>query len=548
MARIHPSGWREMQATGAAQREIETLALLAEALPDAYTVYHGVHWTRVERGWSVFGEVDFAVVAPSGRLLLIEQKSGFLEETPEGLVKVYAHGEKKVAVQLARNVEALQKRFAEGSGGDKIHPDILLYCPDYTVRQPAIAGLDPARIVDASSRGRLASVIQSILPAGEPDEARAGRVHRFLRDELRLAPEIGAIVGQAEALYTRISGGLAAWGRRIECEPFRLRVIGTAGSGKTQLALAVYRDAVAAGRRPLYLCFNRPLADHLAAIVPPGGEVATYHQLCDRVVRSLGRAPDFSAPEPFARLEAEFAAADPGPAWAFDELIVDEGQDFSESWKDAALRLLRPGARAWWLEDPMQNLYRRPPVALPGWVRLRSDTNYRSPRDILGYLNRLVPPERPIEAGSPLGGSEVAIHSYADSATLIEETKLAITRALQLGFRRNMIALVTFRGREHSLLAPYDRLGPHSLRKFTGGYDLLGSPLYTVGDILLETVYRFKGQSAPCVILTEIDFETLDELALRKLFVGATRATMKLMLVLSERAAKLLLGRLDQGP
>ena len=58
-------------------------------------------------------------------------------------------------------------------------------------------------------------------------------------------------------------------------------------------------------------------------------------------------------------------------------------------------------------------------------------------------------------------------------------------------------------------------------------------------------MYRFKGQSAPCVIVTEIDFEALDELALRKLFVGATRATMKLMLVLSERAAALLLGRLD---
>ena len=51
MARIVPGGWRELRATGAAQRELETVALLAEALPDAYTVYHGVHWTRVEHGF-----------------------------------------------------------------------------------------------------------------------------------------------------------------------------------------------------------------------------------------------------------------------------------------------------------------------------------------------------------------------------------------------------------------------------------------------------------------------------------------------------------------
>lgn len=43
MAKIFPSDWRSVEATGAAQREIETLAMLEQALPDPYTVYHGVH-------------------------------------------------------------------------------------------------------------------------------------------------------------------------------------------------------------------------------------------------------------------------------------------------------------------------------------------------------------------------------------------------------------------------------------------------------------------------------------------------------------------------
>jgi hypothetical protein len=37
MAHIDPPGWRELAVTGAAQREIETLELLARALPDDYT-------------------------------------------------------------------------------------------------------------------------------------------------------------------------------------------------------------------------------------------------------------------------------------------------------------------------------------------------------------------------------------------------------------------------------------------------------------------------------------------------------------------------------
>lgn len=59
MARVIPDGWRDLEATGAAGREIETLELLARSLPDAYTVYHAVHWTNLERGFSVYGEIDF---------------------------------------------------------------------------------------------------------------------------------------------------------------------------------------------------------------------------------------------------------------------------------------------------------------------------------------------------------------------------------------------------------------------------------------------------------------------------------------------------------
>jgi len=356
-------------------------------------------------------------------------------------------------------------------------------------------------------------------------------------------PEIGAIAGEAGTLYTRVSGGLAAWGRRLEFSPFRLRVIGTAGSGKTQLALAVLRDAAEAGRKAAYICFNRPLADHMAQLAPAGCEVATYHQLCDKAARQAGITPDFSQPGAFQAIEERFAATPPDPSLQFDELIVDEGQDFQQGWVEPLLRLLKPQARAWWLEDPMQNLYGRPPVSLPGWTLLHADTNYRSPRDILGDLNRLIRLERPIAAGSPLSGTGLELMTYADTANLIEMTKHAIGKAVAAGFKRSMIAVVTFRGREHSMLTPYTKLGPYPLRTFTGRYDLLGSPIYTEGEVTLDSVYRLKGQSAPAVVFTEIDFETLDELATRKLFVGATRASMKLICVLSDRAARVLLDR-----
>jgi hypothetical protein len=107
------------------------------------------------------------------------------------------------------------------------------------VKGAGSAGIDPARIVDARRRADLIPVIRSILPADGPRLASRAKVERFLGDILQLVPEVHAVVGEAHGLYTRLAGGLAEWARRIDCEPFRLRVTGTAGSGKTQLAMAV---------------------------------------------------------------------------------------------------------------------------------------------------------------------------------------------------------------------------------------------------------------------------------------------------------------------
>ncbi len=547
MAKTHPEGWRLLPAEGARGRELATLARLAAALPEDTTIYHGLHWTRAEGSTAVYGAVDFAVVGPGGRVLLVEQQAGFLDETPAGLLRPGKRRAAQLSVELARNADALRARLRPLLDGAEPMLDVLLHCPDHTVRQPGTAGLDPSRIVDAARRDELPAIVATLTRPqdGDPalDPVRRQALQRFFADLLELVPDVQSHIGQVDELTTRLTGGLTEWARRITVEPHRLRVTATAGSGKTQLALAAYTDALAAGRRPLYVCYNRPLADHFARIAPAGGEIATFHQLCDRRLRDAGRKPAFGAPGAFRRMEADFAALvreRPEPAWQFDELIIDEGQDFTEAWRDALLALLKPGARAWWLEDPLQNLYDRPPVALPGWVGLTADTNYRTPADVLALLNARLPLPAPVRAGSPVTDSEPELFAWRDEAGLMDATKRAITRALGLGFRRDAIVLLTFRGREHSRFTPLEHLGPHRLRAFTGRYDLLGEPEHSQGELLIDSVYRFKGQSAPCILFTEIDFETMDELTMRKLFVGATRATMKLILVASERAAAAL--------
>ena len=541
MAHIHPTGWREMSITGTAAREIETLFYLDEQLADApYSIYHGVHWTNVEQGFSAYGEIDFIIVAPNGRVLLIEQKSGFLTETPAGLVKSYQGKPQKVRNQILRTIEGLVKRF-----GSELSIDYLLYCPDYTVRDPHLAGIDPRHIIDATAAGRLAQVIREVLPVSEFSD-QFEKVTRFLGDTLSLRPDPSAMIGCATGMVTRLSGGLATWARRLDFTPYRLRVVGTAGSGKTQLALAEYAAAIDAGLRPLYVCFNRPLADHIQRLVPAGGRVANFHMLGDAFMRAQGITPDYSSPEVWGEMERALATADLPETWMYDVLIVDEGQDFSIAWRNILLRMLKEGGRATWLEDPTQNMYGRDMVPLPGWVTLHSHTNYRSPRQIVDMLASIGQARQPVEAASPFEGADIEalVYPEGDTEAMLAQTKHAITLCLAAGFARQDIAIASFRGREKSAILGRDTLGDaHTLKSFTGEYDLFGNPVFREGGLLAESVYRFKGQSAPAVIFTEIDFEEIDELVFRKLFVGMTRARLKLVLVLSERAAEGVLNK-----
>jgi hypothetical protein len=545
MAKVFPSGWREVNPLADIGRELETLELLGNGLDDSYTIYHGVHWTNVEsKNYAIYGEIDFAVVSPSGKILLIEQKTGYLDETEDGLEKKYAEKSKNVPFQIARNAHGLQHRLRQALKGNSVFVDSILYCPDYKIKKLGSAGIDPKRIVDSTRREQLIQIIQSIIPVEEENSVVQELLHQFLSDLLEIVPDVNAVIGQTDKLYTRVSGGLSEWAQRIDFSPFRLRVIGTAGSGKTQLALSVYRESIKLGRKPLYVCYNRSLADHVSKVAPEGGLVTGYHQLGDRIAKLTGTPIDHQKPGPFTQMELTLDSYRPTDDQMFDDLIVDEGQDFKPAWAENLLRLLRPSGKAWWLEDPLQNVYSRERIPFDGWVTIKSDANFRSPKRVLSGINELLALSPAIASCSPIEGGDVEVLTYENQSELIPRTVEALDRSLELGFEPRHVALLSFRGRESSSLTPFTQIGMHTLRSpIQGRYDEFGNPEYSDGEITTDSVHRFKGQAAPCVVLTEIDFVKLDENSKIRIFVGATRATMKLILVISKRSLEILLQR-----
>jgi len=128
-------------------------------------------------------------------------------------------------------------------------------------------------------------------------------------------------------------------------------------------------------------------------------------------------------------------------------------------------------------------------------------------------------------------------YTYYSDKELLEKTEMAVKHLLKRGIALKDIAILSWRGLAGSLLIKTPQLGEFTLRRPTGKYSAAGDALWTEGALLTDSVYRFKGQSAAGIVLTEVDFETFDDKARRQLFVGLTRAQLAVEVVLTEQAA-----------
>src|SRR4030095_13948958 len=130
MARLLPSDLSHLALAGAREPELETLRQLQAKLPPAYTVFHGVHSSRQYKSDTQVCQLGFVVVNQGGKALVIEQKNGPLEETANGLVKVYPERSKSVGGHVHRALDGGGEKFkCVHRNQAALELDYLIYCP-----------------------------------------------------------------------------------------------------------------------------------------------------------------------------------------------------------------------------------------------------------------------------------------------------------------------------------------------------------------------------------------------------------------------------------
>lgn len=554
MAQIFPEDFHIENKEFRFSSEIGTLLRLKSELPDQYSVFHGIHWTRIEEDAAIYGEIDFLVVNQYGKILAIEQKETKIERSKAGdLLAIYesANGrrsEKSISSQVTRNIHSLRQEFSRRHSGKSIQIDHLLYLPTATITGPLPSSLAIGRVVDQSESINLPEIILKIfednpIPSGD-NVADALSIRDFLSEKAFITPQLGLLGRSAKVLTTRLAGGLSEWAERLEFSPFNLWVQGTAGSGKTQLALKELKRAKSNNQTSMYLCFNRPLADAMKLVAPEPNNCMTFHELASLLSKQKGHEVDFEKNNAFQDLENFLLKNIADLVGQLDILVVDEGQDFERQWGESLVTMVKEGGRIIWLEDPSQDLYKRWDTNWKGWVKFTSPINYRSPQRLVNLMNALQLTPEPLESGNGFAGMIPEIYTY-EHGSVNEATECAVIDLLSEGYAPESIAILSFRGMANSTLLSggTEILAGLKVKKFIR-YDSNGRAIWSDGELFIDTLFRFKGQCADAVILTEIDFDEWTDDVKKRLFVGLSRARLMVSLVVTEGASDLIDERL----
>jgi len=473
----------------------------------------------------VEGEADFVIFSPEFGLLDLEVKGGTIKYDPSTLrwFRQTSKGN-EIAIsdpfrQGQRNIHAIVEQirtrkfrstepFPCGFGFAVIFPDC-----EYTGTLPP--GVDALILLTSKDLSFLYRRVPEIAKSWDRNKSRprlptseVARLVEGLSPVFRLLPILSRQLSTQEDALVRLTDRQQEALEGLYTNP-RVLVLGTAGSGKTMLAMARAKRFAEEGKRTLFLCYNKGLADWLAALVPenlrPFFSIYHFHRMCSEWCWTAGIPFDVPADDDGAFWRDDAAnlldRAIDRNFTRFDAVVVDEAQDFYPNWW-MPIELVNTFAEDGPLYvfcDPAQNLFVDTDLVLPELsVRYTLPTNCRNTRRIAAACGRIQGIEIAVRSESPEG-----VDPRVEVVPTGERQRSAcdnqIRQWLNTGkLNPNQVAVLSPRRQANSSLARVKSLG--------------GCPIIdTLSDwkegkgILFSTVRAFKGLEADALVVIDVD-------------------------------------------
>jgi len=525
--------------------EARVYRALRDQLSDEVTVLYSVPWIETSKSGSTDGETDFLVIDPSRGILVLEVKGGTSEVAPSGRWSTRGVNGAIVPIKnpfqqgvKSKNVFRRQITSIPGVDTDSMVFGHCVALPD-AYATPGNLGLDaPGEIL--LIEGDFESVegkINSIFAYW------SDREHRMLAQDIVdlitsrifprqvIAPSLGVEVRAAEERIIELTNQQCRYLGFLRNQR-RVCIEGSAGTGKTVIALEKAKQLAADGVPTLLTCFNNQLATRLALETKdlPNLTVQTFHDTCVKFAEEAG----LELPTDSSGFNSEFfdvklpelmlTAIDLLPDRRFGAVVIDEAQDLQpEWWELLELLLCDDDGWLWAFRDSGQNLYGRETDLPARMLAFHLEENVRNTQKIHDAASQFATSD----TGTCIGpdGGDIR-YEFATNPRAVRSVVGRVLHQLinDDGLKREDVIVLTATSKANSALADVDRVGSFDLKAF--GEEGSG--------IAVESVWRFKGLERPAVIVTDLAEGTRD--ALR--YVAMTRARSVLVMVGEEAGLK----------
>lgn len=367
MAIMHPSDISKRKHVLSEEKFFDACR---DQLSDRYHVFFSVRWYSEENGKRVDSECDFLIFNPDYGFLCVECKGGkgihveddtwFLEEYDEDRrlrCSPFKQAEESMRFFKRYYEEELEMAYPGVYGNAVAFPNFVV-SKQLSVDSPRSLTIDMEDIKDLQKK--IVSIFRyfNVKQSGHATFLGPESQKRFINlinKRIAISIAAGALIEDKEREIIDINQTQDVVIDLLNHYP-RAFIIGGAGTGKTWIGIKKIKRCLALGQRPLYLCYNKILAEKVKTIV--NSHFADIYCIDDYAYLILGDSIQQAKVVNGYREYSAILEKIPSIK-KYDLVVVDEAQDFSEDWAYCTNLFVRDDGSLYVFYDESQNVFSR---------------------------------------------------------------------------------------------------------------------------------------------------------------------------------------------